>query len=444
MQLSDSQCLGGEREALSPTFRALRIRNYRLYALGGLVSNTGTWMQRVAQDWLVLQLYPGSAAEASAALGVTTGLQFLPILLFSPYAGLVADRMSKRRLLQLSQAWMGVTSLLLAVLALTGVVEPWMVFVIAFTFGVGAAFDAPARQSFVSEMVGAEDLANAVGLNSASFNLARVLGPALSGLLIAALGSGVRATGLVVLLNALSYVAVILALQAMSEHELTPADRVPRGKGMVRDGVRYVRRRPDLMLILVLAFFTGTFGMNFQMTSALMATQVFGKGPDEYGLLGTTFAVGSLTAALLGARRVGRPRPGLVVAAATAFGTVEIVLGLMPTYLTFMLLTPVLGLCLLTMLNAANTTVQLSVTPTMRGRVMALYMMVVMGGTPLGAPVVGWVGAAFGARWTLIGGGALTIFGVLLAVALFGDARVTRRTRRLATADVAEHPALAA
>lgn len=444
MQLSGSQCLGKEREALSPTFRALRIRNYRLYALGGLVSNTGTWMQRVAQDWLVLQLYPGSAAEASAALGVTTGLQFLPILLFSPYAGLIADRMPKRRLLQLSQAWMGVTSLLLAVLALTGVVEPWMVFVIAFTFGVGAAFDAPARQSFVSEMVGAEDLANAVGLNSASFNLARVLGPALSGLLIAALGSGVRATGLVVLLNALSYVAVILALQAMSEHELTPADRVPRGKGMVRDGVRYVRRRPDLMLILVLAFFTGTFGMNFQMTSALMATQVFGKGPDEYGLLGTTFALGSLTAALLGARRVGRPRPGLVVAAATAFGTVEIVLGLMPTYLTFMLLTPLLGLCLLTMLNAANTTLQLSVTPTMRGRVMALYMMVVMGGTPLGAPVVGWVGAAFGARWTLIGGGALTIFGVLLAVALFGDARVMRRTRRPATADVAEHPALAA
>ncbi|HEY0904009.1 MAG TPA: MFS transporter [Marmoricola sp.] len=429
---------------MSPTFRALRIRNYRLYALGGLVSNTGTWMQRVAQDWLVLQLYPGSAAEASAALGVTTGLQFLPILLFSPYAGLIADRMPKRRLLQLSQAWMGVTSLLLAVLALTGVVEPWMVFVIAFTFGVGAAFDAPARQSFVSEMVGAEDLANAVGLNSASFNLARVLGPALSGLLIAALGSGVRATGLVVLLNALSYVAVILALQAMSEHELTPADRVPRGKGMVRDGVRYVRRRPDLMLILVLAFFTGTFGMNFQMTSALMATQVFGKGPDEYGLLGTTFALGSLTAALLGARRVGRPRPGLVVAAATAFGTVEIVLGLMPTYLTFMLLTPLLGLCLLTMLNAANTTLQLSVTPTMRGRVMALYMMVVMGGTPLGAPVVGWVGAAFGARWTLIGGGALTIFGVLLAVALFGDARVMRRARRPATADVAEHPALAA
>ena len=429
---------------MSPTFRALRIRNYRLYALGGVVSNTGTWMQRVAQDWLVLTLHHGSAAEASVALGLTTGLQFLPILLFSPYAGLVADRMSKRRLLQLTQAAMGVASLLLAALALTGVVTPWMVFAIAFVFGIGSAFDAPVRQSFVSEMVGPDDLTNAVGLNSASFNLARVMGPALSGLLIAALGSGVRATGVVILLNGLSYLAVIAALQAMSPHELTPVDRAPRGKGMIRDGVRYVRGRPDLMLILVAAFFAGTFGMNFQMTSALMATQVFDKGPGEYGLLGTTLAVGSLTGALLGARRIGRPRQRLVVLAGLAFGAVEIALGLMPSYLTFALVTPVLGLCLLTMLNAANTTVQLSVTPMMRGRVMALYMMVVMGGTPLGAPIVGWVGATFGARWTLIGGGAMTIFGVLLAVAIFHGFRSPLRDREPLTADVDDDPALAA
>jgi len=429
---------------VSPTFRALRIRNYRLYALGGVVSNTGTWMQRVAQDWLVLTLHHGSAAEASVALGLTTGLQFLPILLFSPYAGLVADRMSKRRLLQLTQAAMGVASLLLAALALTGVVTPWMVFAIAFVFGIGSAFDAPVRQSFVSEMVGPDDLTNAVGLNSASFNLARVMGPALSGLLIAALGSGVRATGVVILLNGLSYLAVIAALQAMSTHELTPVDRAPRGKGMIRDGVRYVRGRPDLMLILVAAFFAGTFGMNFQMTSALMATQVFDKGPGEYGLLGTTLAVGSLTGALLGARRIGRPRQRLVVLAGLAFGAVEIALGLMPSYLTFALVTPVLGLCLLTMLNAANTTVQLSVTPMMRGRVMALYMMVVMGGTPLGAPIVGWVGATFGARWTLIGGGAMTIFGVLLAVAIFHGFRSPLRDREPLTADVDDDPALAA
>ncbi len=405
---------------MSPTFRALRNRNYRLYAAGGVVSNTGTWMQRVAQDWLVLQLHHGSAASASTALGITTGLQFLPILLLSPYAGLVADRFPKRRLLQVSQAWLAVTGVLLGVLAVTGVVESWMVFAVAFTFGIGAAFDAPARQSFVSEMVGHDDLSNAVGLNSASFNLARVIGPALSGFMIAALGSGVGATGLVILINAFSYLAVIGALQVMHTDELTPIERAPRGKGMIRDGIRYVRSRPDLKLILVAVFFAGTFGMNFQMTSALMATQVFDKGSSEYGLLGTTLAIGSLTGALLGARRVGKPRLRLVVLAGLAFGMVEIVLGLMPSYLTFAALTPVLGLSLLTMLNSANTTVQLSVSPSMRGRVMALYMMVVMGGTPLGAPVVGWVGATFGARWTLIGGGAMSVVGVCLAVLIFG------------------------
>jgi MFS family permease len=428
---------------VSPTFRALRIRNYRLYALGGIVSNTGTWMQRVAQDWLVLQLHHGSAAEASTALGLTTGLQFLPILLFSPYAGLVADRMPKQRLLQLTQASMGLVSLLLGVLALTDVVTTPMVFGIAFLFGIGSAFDAPARQSFVSEMVGPDDLTNAVGLNSASFNLARVIGPALSGFLIAALGSGVSATGVVIVLNGISYLAVITALQAMRPHEFAPVARAPRGKGMIRDGVRYVRGRPDLMLIMVAAFFAGTFGMNFQMTSALMATQVFHKGPGEYGLLGTTLAVGSLTGALLGARREGRPRQRLVVLAGLAFGTVEVALGLMPSYLTFALVTPLLGLCLLTMLNAANTTVQLSVSPHMRGRVMALYMMLVMGGTPLGAPVVGWVGAAFGARWTLIGGGGLTVFGVLLAVALFRGFRSPLARWRVTTADADDNPALA-
>ncbi|RLV47511.1 MFS transporter [Nocardioides mangrovicus] len=408
---------------MSPTFRALHNRNYRLYAAGGVVSNTGTWMQRVAQDWLVLQLHHGSSSAAATALGITTGLQFLPILLLSPYAGLLADRFAKNKMLQATQAWMGLSSLLLAVLALTGVVEPWMVFAVAFCFGIGAAFDAPARQSFVSEMVGPDDLANAVGLNSASFNLARVVGPAASGFLIALFGSGVAATGWVILLNGLSYAAVIYALRRMRESELVRLERAPREPGMIRDGLRYVRRRADLKLVLVAGFFAGTFGMNFQMTSALMATQVFHKGSGQYGLLGTTLAVGSLTGALLGARREGRPRPWLVVVAGLAFGTVEIVLGLMPSYVTFAALTPLLGFSLLTMLNAANTTVQLSTAPQMRGRVMALYMTLVMGGTPVGAPVVGWVGATFGARWTLIGGGAMSLFGVLVAYALYGGGR---------------------
>ena len=404
---------------MSPTFRSLQVRNYRLYATGGVISNTGTWMQRIAQDWLVLQLHHGSPAQAGTALGITTGLQFLPILLFSAYAGVVADRIPKRRMLQFTQAFMGVTAAVLGVLAVTGVVQSWMVFALAFVFGVGAAFDAPGRQAFVSEMVGPDDLSNAVGLNSASFNLARIVGPALSGVLIGALGSGIFATGAVILLNAASYAAVIWALQRMRVTELAPFRPSQRRKGMLRDGIRYVRGRNDIMLILAVVFFAGTFGMNFQMTSALMATQVFHKGAGEYGLLGTVMAVGSLSGALIGARRKARPRLLLVVGAAIAFGVVEIIGGLMPSYLTFALSTPLLGLSMLIMINAANTNVQLGTQPAMRGRVMALYMMIFQGGTPLGAPIVGWVGGTFGARWTLIGGGGLTLLGVLLAVLLF-------------------------
>jgi MFS family permease len=427
---------------LSHTFRALRTYNYRLFAAGDVVSNTGTWLQRVAQDWLVLQLHHGSAADASTALGLTTALQFLPVLLFSPYAGLLADRVPKRRLLQLTQGAMGLTSMLLGSLAVTGVITTPTLFVLTFIFGTGAAFDVPARQSFVVEMVGHDDLSNALSLNAASFNVARVVGPALSGVLIAALGSGIEATGAVILLNGISYLAVIGALQAMRPLELSPVPQAPRGKGMIRDGVRYVSGRPDLMLVMVVAFFAGTFGMNFQMTSALMATQVFHKGSGEYGLLGTTLAVGSLTGALLAAQRRGRARLRLVVITGLAFGTVEVALGLMPSYVTFAALTPLLGFSLVTMLNAANTTVQLSVDPTMRGRVMALYMMVVMGGTPFGAPVVGWVGATFDARWTLIGGGGMTLLGVLLAVGIFRGVPSRTRSRRVMTSDAAEDSAL--
>jgi MFS family permease len=399
---------------LSPTFQALSNRNYRLYAAGGVVSNTGTWMQRVAQDWLVLQL----SANNGTALGITTGLQFLPMLLLSPYAGLIADRFPKRRLLQVTQLMMAGPALLLGLLAVTGMAQPWHVYVLAFVFGIGTAFDAPARQSFVSEMVEPELLTNAVGLNSASFNAARMLGPALAGVLIAALGSGAEATGWVIILNGLSYGAVIYALQRMRPEDLDTAELAARGKGMIREGMRYVRGRPDLMLVLAIVFFAGTFGLNFQMTSALMATDVYGKGATEYGLLGTTMAVGSLAGALLAARR-GRPRYRLVVLAALAFGTVEILAGLAPSYLTFVLWTPLLGITALTMITAANATVQLGTAPMMRGRVMALYMMIFMGGTPVGAPIVGWIGETFGARWTLIGGGLGTILGVLLAAAVF-------------------------
>ncbi|MFD2083557.1 MFS transporter [Actinopolymorpha cephalotaxi] len=254
------------------TFRSLRNRNYRLYATGSAVSNTGTWLQRVAQDWLVLELTHNSGT----ALGITTGLQFLPFLLVAPFGGLIADRFSKRKVLQCTQVAMGVTAAALALLDLTGVVAVWHVYLIAFLFGVASAIDNPARQSFVVEMVGKEDLPNAVGLNSASFNGARVIGPALAGFLIVWVG-----TGWVILINAITYAATIVALARMRSSELHTAAPVPRKPGMLRDGVRYVRGRPDLMLVLWVVFFVGCFGLNFQMTSALMATEVFGKVPES-------------------------------------------------------------------------------------------------------------------------------------------------------------------
>ncbi|HEU4515240.1 MAG TPA: MFS transporter [Nocardioidaceae bacterium] len=418
---------------MSPTFRALSNRNYRLYAAGAVVSNIGTWMQRVAQDWLVLQL----TGNSGTALGITTGLQFLPILLLSPYAGVIADRFPKRRLLQVTQVMMAAPALLLGVLAITGVVEVWHVYALAFVFGVGTAFDAPARQSFVSEIVTRDDLSNAVGLNSASFNFARIIGPAVAGFMIAGLGGGAQATGWVIAINAVSYVAVVLALQRMREKDLDTPEPQGRQKGAIRDGMRYIRSRPDIMMILAIVFFAGTFGLNFQMTSALMATEVFDKGASEYGILGTTMAVGSLSGALLAARR-GVVRHRLVILAALAFGVAVVVGGLMPTYLTFALWTPVIGITALTMITAANTTIQLSVTPELRGRVMALYMMIFMGGTPIGSPIVGWIGEVLGARWTLLLGGGITVLGTLLAVAVFS------RTQGLLDPEVNDRPRLLA
>lgn len=403
---------------MSPTFRSLHNPNYRRYAAGNLVSNVGTWMQRVAQDWLVLLLTGNSAA----AVGITTGLQFLPFLLLSPVAGLVADRIPKRRLLQATNLGMAAPALVLGVLAVTGNVQTWHVYLLALLLGCAAAFDAPARQSFVSEIVDRDDLTNAVGLNSAIFNTARILGPALAGLSIALLGSGVEATGWVIVANAVSYAAPILTLAALDPGALDTPEPPGRARGQIRAGLSYVQDRPDLVFVLVTVFFTGTFGLNFQMTSALMATQIYGKGPTEYGLLGTFLAVGSVAGALLAARRSRSPKR-LVLAAALAFGSVEMVAGLMPTYVAFALLSPLLGLTALTMITSANTYLQLHTEPGMRGRVMALYLMIFLGGTPLGSPFIGWVGEVLGARWTLLVGGGLTVAGVLLAAAFYARAR---------------------
>lgn len=396
------------------TFAALWVRNYRLFAAGSLVSNTGTWMQRVAQDWLILTL-TGSAG----ALGITTGLQFLPIVLLSPIAGVVADRFPKRRVLVISQVAMGALAGVLGVLALTGLARPWHVYVLAFLFGTAAAVDTPARQAFVNEMVPRDRLQNAVGLNSVSFNIGRLLGPATAGVLIAWLGSGVTATGWVIMLNAASYVAVIVSLLKMRASELVPTPRLGRGPGQLRDGVRYVRGRPDIMLVMAVVFFAGTFGLNFQMTTALMATEVYGKGAGEYGVLGSILAVGSITGSLLAARRVGS-RQRLVIVAAIAFGTSVTIAGLMPSYLTFAVFLPVCGVSAMTMMTSANSFVQLSSADHVRGRVMALYMAIFMGGTPIGAPALGWIAEQYGARWTLVGGGLLTVIGVIGSAIVFG------------------------
>lgn len=416
---------------MKTTFAALRLRNYRLFASGSLVSNIGTWMQRIAQDWLVLTL-TGSAG----ALGITTGLQFLPILLFAPIAGVLADRFPKRRLLAVTQVAMGAMAGVLGLLAVTGWVTVWHVYVIAFLFGVGTAIDTPARQAFVHEMVQRDQLPNAVGLNSASFNLGRVIGPAIAGGLIALLGSGVGATGWVIMLNAASYLAVIASLVRMRPEELMPTPLVPRARGQLRDGIRYVRGRPDIMLVMAVVFCAGTFGLNFQMTTALMATEVYGKGAGEYGILGSVLAVGSLSGSLLAARRV-TSRQRLVVGSGIVFGLSVTVVGLMPSYLTFAIFLPLCGFAALTLVTAANSFVQLAADPLMRGRVMALYMAVFMGGTPVGAPMLGWVAENFGARWTLTGGGALTAIGTIAAAVTFG-----RRQQVVVTPRMRPHPHL--
>jgi len=391
---------------VTQTFRALGIRNYRIYATGGIVSNIGTWMQRVAQDWLVLQL-TGSAA----VLGITTGLQFLPMLLFSMWGGVLAERYPKRRVLVCTQAFMAATAAVLGVLVLTGTVATWHVFVLAFLLGVGTAVDGPARQSFVIEIVGRADVPNAVGLNSASFNVARIIGPSVAGFLIVAFGDN---TGPVFLLNAASFAAVIFALTRLRTEELQPAPVLERGAGQLRQGIRYVLARPELLCVLGVIFFAGTFGLNFQMTTALMATEVYDKGAGEYGLLGSILAIGSLSGALLSARR-GAPQLRLIVVAGLGFGSLTIVAGLMPTYWLFAISLIPVGFSALTLITSANAMIQLGVEATMRGRVMALYLTMFMGGTAFGAPLIGLLAELFGARWSLIGGGLITLVGTAVS-----------------------------
>lgn len=393
---------------MSPTFRALSVRNYRVYATGSLISNTGTWMQNTAQAWLVLVL-----TGSGTALGITVALQLLPTLLLSAYGGVLADRFDKRTVLRVMQVAMAVPAAVLGLLAVTGLIQAWHVYVLALVFGVGRALEAPSRQAFVPEMVEPDVLGNAVALNSASFNAGRLVGPGLAGLMIAALGGGVVGTGWVIVINAATYAASFWALQMMDVRRLTPTPVIGRGRGAVREGVRYVRSRPDLVLVLTCVFFLGGFGMNFQITSALMATEEFGRGASEYGLLGSLLAVGSLTGALLAARRAV-PRIRLVVLSGLVFSVVQVASGLMPTYVTYAVVLPLIGVTVLTMATTANAYIQSTVAPAMRGRVAALYIMVFIGSVPFVAPGVGWVGEAFGARAAVVSTGIAAGAGVLL------------------------------
>lgn len=403
-------------------FSSLKIRNYRLFATGQVVSNTGTWMQRIAQDWLVLSL-TGSAS----AVGITVALQFLPMLLFGLYGGVLADRLPKRQLLVATQSAMALTGLALAALTLSGHVQVWHVYLTAFLLGLVTVVDNPARQSFVAEMVGPEQLSNAVSLNSANFQSARLVGPAVAGVLITAVGSGYA-----FLLNGLSFIAPLAGLLLMRTGELHKIERAPRGKGQLREGLKYVAGRPELIWPIVLVGFIGTFGFNFPIWLSAFVNNVYHSGASTYGLLNTLMAAGSLAGALLAARR-GTSRLRVLVAAAILFGVLEIVTAFAPQFWIFAVLLVPIGMFGLTVNVTANASIQMATEPAMRGRVMSLFMMVFVGGTPLGAPLVGWITDTYGPRIGFAAGGAVALvaaIGVGVMLARVGGLRLKIDLRR--------------
>ncbi|GJF06770.1 MULTISPECIES: MFS transporter [Pseudonocardia] len=402
------------------TFASLRVPNYRLYAGGQVVSLVGTWMQRIAQDWLVLDLSHGNPT----ALGIATALQFAPTLLLSLWGGVLADRVDKRRTLILLQAGMGLCALVLGLAVVTGMAALLQVYVFCLVLGCFSALDMPMRQSFVSELVGPDQVTNAVALNSLTFNLARIAGPAVAGVLIAAVGSG-----WVFLINAASFAGVIVALALMRPDRLFRAARVSRAPGQVREGLRYVRARPELIGVLAMVFLVSAFAINFPVTIPVLARNVFGGTAESYGLMTTLIAVGSVVGATLAARRTAAPRVRVVVIAGIAFGLLLVVVSLMPTYAAAGAVLVVVGFSALLFTTAANSFVQLSADPAVRGRVMGLYMLLFLGSTPLGAPLLGMVAEHWGGRAPLLLGGVLTVVSVVLVavvLAVRGRSRATR------------------
>lgn len=398
-------------------FRALRNRNYRLWASGQIVSLVGTWMQRVAQDWLVLTLSGGDGF----AVGVVLALQFGPTLLLSVWGGVLADRYDKRRILVCTQVAMAVSALVLAVLDIGGVVQLWHVYLLAFVAGCASAIDAPVRQSFTIEMVGRKLLSNAIALNSMTFNLARIIGPAVSGVLITLVG-----TGWVFAINVVSFACVITALFAMDERSLLLAEHAGRARGQIREGFRYVWNRSDLQVLLTTVFLVSTFGLNFPISLAVLARNTFGKGADAYGLLSTTLAVGTLAGATLAARRSGPATLRVFLVAATAFGVFETIVGLLPNMTLVAIALVPTGAAVLTFTTSAMNILQMSVPSEMRGRVMGIYMLCFLGGTPLGSPVLGWLADVLSPRAPLIVGGAVS-----LASGVVGGLLLMRRHGRV-------------
>jgi MFS family permease len=403
--------------AKSPTLRSFKHRNFRILYPANALSNIGTWTQRVAQDWLVLELTHNDPAN----LGFVTAIQFLPAMFLSTYGGLLADRFSKRKLLLLTNIGAGITSSLLGILVMTKSVELWHVYALALALGIFTAVDSPIRISFTSELVGKDDLANAVSLNSANFNAGRLIGPALSGFLIEAYGTGPS-----FLLNTLTYVVMVVTLFAIRDSDLHITTE-PKRENKLVEAFKYVRGRKDLMLVMTVVFFTTTFGLNFQMFIALMATKEFGLGAGEFGTLGSVLATGSLSGALIAARLEKHRTIKNILRGAAVFGIGVALSGYLPNVIVYALVLPFLGAAVLLTLISANTYVQSTTEPGLRGRVMGIYLMIFMGGSPLGSPLVGFFASMFGIRATILVCGLVVLVAALIVRSLYISFRANEK-----------------
>ena len=385
------------------SLRSFRHRNFQIFFAANFISNIGTWAQRVAQDWLVVtDLHKGGSE-----LGIVTGLQFLPSLLFSLYSGVLADRFNKRKLLLITNLGGGITALILGLLVVSKRVTLIEVFVLAFALGMFSALDAPVRQSFTSEVVGKSDVANAISLNSANFNAGRLIGPGISGLLIKAFHTGPS-----FLLNAASYLVVLIALLFMREERLH-RNKAPEGKPKISEALAYVKSRPDILALMSTVFFAATFGLNFQIFNALIATKIFHKDAGSYGILGSILAIGSLSAAIISTKLDKRRRPKFIMLSAAIFGVTLFIVSFMPNYGSYATFLPVCGLVALTTMISANSYVQVTSAPQLRGRVMGLYLLIFLGGTPIGSPVIGWLSDSIGIRHTIALCGVITSLGAV-------------------------------